>query len=71
MPKMKTRKAAAKRYKVTATGKVMYKKQGLSTSSPRRTQSVKEIFATQEFLVKPRLRGQKSSYPTSFKGGAV
>lgn len=29
MPKMKTRKAAAKRYKVTATGKVMYKKQGL------------------------------------------
>ena len=29
MPKMKTRKAAAKRYKVTGTGKVRYKKQGL------------------------------------------
>ncbi len=29
MPKMKTRKAAAKRYTVTATGKVRYKKQGL------------------------------------------
>ena len=29
MPKMKTRKSAAKRYKVTATGKVLYKKQGL------------------------------------------
>ncbi len=29
MPKMKTRKAAAKRYRVTGTGKVMYKKQGL------------------------------------------
>ncbi|MGI6432316.1 MAG: 50S ribosomal protein L35 [Sphaerochaetaceae bacterium] len=29
MPKMKTRKSAKKRYKVTATGKVMYKKQGL------------------------------------------
>lgn len=29
MPKMKTRKAAAKRYKVTGTGKVMIKKQGL------------------------------------------
>lgn len=29
MPKMKTRKAAAKRFKVTATGKVKYKKQGL------------------------------------------
>ncbi len=29
MPKMKTRKAAAKRYHVTGTGKVRYKKQGL------------------------------------------
>ena len=29
MPKMKTRKSAAKRYKITAGGKVMYKKQGL------------------------------------------
>ncbi len=29
MPKIKTRKAAAKRYSVTAGGKVRYKKQGL------------------------------------------
>ncbi len=29
MPKMKTRKAAAKRYSLTATGKVKYKKMGL------------------------------------------
>ena len=29
MPKMKTRKSAAKRYKMTAGGKVRYKKQGL------------------------------------------
>ena len=29
MPKMKTRKAAAKRYSVTANGKVKFKKQGL------------------------------------------
>lgn len=29
MPKMKTRKAVAKRYRVTGTGKVMFKKQGL------------------------------------------
>ncbi len=29
MPKMKTRKSAAKRYRVTGTGKVRYKKQGL------------------------------------------
>lgn len=29
MPKMKTRKSAAKRYSKTATGKIKYKKQGL------------------------------------------
>ena len=29
MPKMKTRKSAAKRYSITGTGKVKYKKQGL------------------------------------------
>jgi len=29
MPKMKTRRSAAKRYKVTAGGKIRYKKQGL------------------------------------------
>ena len=29
MPKMKTRKSAAKRYKVTGSGKILYKKQGL------------------------------------------
>ena len=29
MPKMKTRKAAAKRYSLTSGGKVKYKKQGL------------------------------------------
>jgi large subunit ribosomal protein L35 len=29
MPKMKTKRAAAKRYKLTATGKVRYKKQNL------------------------------------------
>lgn len=29
MPKMKTRRAAAKRYSVTGSGKIKYKKQGL------------------------------------------
>lgn len=29
MPKMKTHKSAAKRYKITAGGKIKYKKQGL------------------------------------------
>jgi len=29
MPKMKTRKSASKRYKMTAKGKIKYKKQGM------------------------------------------
>lgn len=29
MPKIKTRRSAAKRYKLTSTGKVRFKKQGL------------------------------------------
>lgn len=29
MPKMKTRRSAAKRYRITPNGKVKYKKQGL------------------------------------------
>ena len=29
MPKMKTKRAAAKRFRVTATGKIKYKKAGL------------------------------------------
>ncbi len=29
MPKMKTKKSASKRYHITGTGKVRYKKQGL------------------------------------------
>ncbi|MFW5769550.1 MAG: 50S ribosomal protein L35, partial [Spirochaetota bacterium] len=28
MPKMKTKKSAAKRYSITGTGKIKYKKQG-------------------------------------------
>jgi large subunit ribosomal protein L35 len=40
MPKMKTRKAAAKRFKTTGTGKIKYKKMGmrkkLSKKSSRR-----------------------------------
>jgi large subunit ribosomal protein L35 len=40
MPKIKTKKSAAKRYHVTGTGKVRYKKQGLrhilTKKSPKR-----------------------------------
>lgn len=40
MPKMKTRRAVAKRFKITANGKVMYKQSGnnhLQTGEKRRS----------------------------------
>ena len=46
MPKMKTRKAAAKRYKLTANGKVKYKKQNLrhilTKKSPKRKRHLRK-----------------------------
>jgi len=46
MPKMKTRRAAAKRYDVTGTGKVKYKRQGLrhilSKKSTKRKRSLRK-----------------------------
>lgn len=46
MPKMKTRRSAKKRYKVTANGKVMYKKQNLrhilTKKSPKRKRHLRK-----------------------------
>ncbi len=46
MPKMKTRKAAAKRFKVTGSGKVVIKKQGLrhilTKKSPKRKMNLRK-----------------------------
>lgn len=46
MPKMKTRRSAAKRYKVSANGKVKYKKQGmrhiLSKKSTKRKRHLRQ-----------------------------
>ncbi len=41
MPKMKTRKAAAKRYSVTGTGKVRRRKAGLRHNLEGRTRKMK------------------------------
>ena len=45
MPKMKTKKAAAKRFSFTATGKVKYKKQNLrhilTKKSPKRKRNLR------------------------------
>ena len=46
MPKMKTRKSAAKRYKYTGNGKIKYKKQGLrhilTKKSPKRKRNLRK-----------------------------
>jgi len=47
MPKMKTRKSAAKRYRVTSKGKVKYKKQGtrhiLTKKSSKRKRNLRHL----------------------------
>ena len=46
MPKMKTRRSAAKRYKKTASGKIKYKKQGsrhiLTKKSKKRKRNLRK-----------------------------
>ncbi len=46
MPKMKTKKSAAKRYSTTGTGKIKYKKQNLrhilTKRSPKRKRQLRE-----------------------------
>ena len=62
MPKMKTRKSAAKRYKLTASGKVKYKKQGLrhiltkkSTKRKRRLRRIDTLSPVEAKRVKKLL----------------
>lgn len=47
MPKKKTHKGAAKRFRITKNGKVMHKKQGsshiLTKKSPKRKRSLRQI----------------------------
>lgn len=47
MPKMKTKKSAAKRYSTTGSGKIKYKKQNLrhilTKRSPKRKRQLREI----------------------------
>ena len=49
MPKMKTHKATAKRFKVTATGKIMRTKIGKSHLRRRKAKRVRRLF--DEYMV--------------------
>jgi large subunit ribosomal protein L35 len=65
MPKMKTKKSAAKRYSLTGTGKVKYKKMNLrhilTKRSPKRKRQLRESGIMDEASAK-RIRKQMLPY---------
>ncbi len=63
MPKMKTRKAAAKRYKVTGTGKIAYKKQGLRHILTKKTSKRKMNLRHQGILSEVEEKRAKKMLP--------
>ena len=66
MPKMKTRRAAAKRYKVTGSGKVMYKKQGTRHILTKKTTKRKRNLRHSGVLSDPETKKAKILLPYSF-----
>jgi ribosomal protein L35 len=65
MPKMKTRKAAAKRYSFTGTGKVKYKKQGLRHILTKKAPSGRENCGAPVCLAAPKPPGSRNYCPTA------
>lgn len=65
MPKMKTRKSAAKRYKVTGSGKVKYKKQGLRHILTKKNSKRKRKLRKLGMLSKPETKRAKVLLPYS------
>ncbi len=66
MPKMKTRKAAAKRYSVTGSGKVKYKKQGLRHILTKKSTKRKRNLRHAGVLSNPETVKAKVLLPYSF-----
>jgi large subunit ribosomal protein L35 len=65
MPKMKTRKSAAKRYKVTGTGKIKYKKQGLRHILTKKSSKRKRNLRKAGILSAPEEKKAKVLLPYS------
>jgi len=63
MPKMKTRKSAAKRFKVTTGGKVLYKKQGLRHILTKKSSKRKAHLRSTGVLSDVEARRVKSMLP--------
>ncbi|MCF7943089.1 MAG: 50S ribosomal protein L35 [Spirochaetia bacterium] len=66
MPKMKTRKAAAKRYKVTSSGKVLYKKQGTRHILTKKSSKRKRSLRHSDVLSDPETKKVKKLLPYKF-----
>jgi large subunit ribosomal protein L35 len=63
MPKMKTRKSAAKRYRVTGTGKVRFKKQGLRHILTKKSSKRKANLRATGILADMEAKRAKSMLP--------
>jgi large subunit ribosomal protein L35 len=63
MPKMKTRRSAAKRYRVTGTGKVRYKQQGLRHILTKKSSKRKRRLRHASILSKVETRRAKTLLP--------
>ena len=63
MPKMKTRKAAAKRYRVTGTGKIRFKKQGLRHILTKKTTKRKRSLRATGLLADVEAKKAKKMLP--------
>jgi large subunit ribosomal protein L35 len=66
MPKMKTRKSAAKRYAVTGTGKVRMKKQGLRHILTKKSSKRKRNLRHPGILHKSETKRIRGLLPYSF-----
>lgn len=65
MPKIKTKKSAAKRYSVTGTGKIKYKKQGLRHILTKKSTKRKRNLRNSGILCKTEEKRIKKLLPNS------
>ena len=63
MPKMKTRRSAAKRFRVTKNGKVLYKKQGLRHILTKKTTKRKRHLRKAGVLAPPEAKRAMRELP--------
>ena len=68
MPKMKTKKSASKRYHITGTGKVRYKKQGLRHILTKKTAKRKRRLRLSATLSPVESKRVKQLMPYAHKG---